>query len=1845
MKRLFGLLCVFVLLVSCGEKSEKPGADSVTHQPEKLLISAHTSGEISTTSAVRIQFATDMVTEAEVASSLSDSPIRLDPKIKGKATWANRKTLVFQPDNPLPAGEDFEATLTISDSSGTPQSYMFSFSTLHQAFDIRFEELRTPEADRLEIQSFTGRITTADVVPLKKIQGTLTPKQGNRTLPISWSQSDDKRTHTFQIKNIKRSEKISSILISWNGNPIGVDERGEESITIPPLSTFEVTQIGAVQSYESSVEIQFSDPVDPEQNLDGLIRVDGKSDLRFSINSNVVQVYSASRWAIETRVFVETGIRNTEGASLNTPQIAVIQFERLLPEVRFTGNGVIFPTSKGLTIPVETVNLSAVMVKATRIFDQNMAQFFQVNDLDGDQEMYRVGKVVWKEVVPLELPVDKADSWTRVGLDMSELIRDHKPGLYRLELTFLRPHILYDCAAVTSDEQTLVDEFLEAWTNEAAGEPSYWDYWGQDYDYSDYYRNRRNPCHPAFYQDYYDHNVTVARNVLISDIGLTAKSGDQDSLFVFVTDMRTSRPLKDVELTVQDFEQQQIGRGRSDSDGFAFFQTEGKPFMLSARYKEQISYLKLQDGYALSVSHFDVGGSITQAGIKGFIYGERGVWRPGDDVYLTFILMDASERLPENHPVKFELRDPRGRLVESRTVTESVNGFYPFHFKTGINAPTGNWQARIVVGGSVFEKSLKIETIMPNRLKMALNFGEDVTALKGGSIAADLSAEWLHGAPANGLSADVEIGFNPAKTRFPTHSDYQFDDPARDFYPETQMLFEGILNAQGNVRFDADVQVQNMAPGMLTANFKTRVFEPGGAFSVDRFSLPYHPYDQYVGIRAPKGDKARGMLLTDTTHTIDLVLVDTDGALIQTGDLDVELYKIKWRWWWEKGSESLADYIGKQSYAPLEKSTVRIQNGKGSWKLKVKYPSWGRYLIRAIDRESGHSTGLIKYIDWPGWAGRAQEDGAGSAHVLAFTSDKTDYLVGETATLSIPSGQSGRILLTLETGSKILNARWIDTQDGGTQVSFKITRAMAPTVYAHATLLQPHMNTGNDLPIRLYGVVPIKVTDTETRISPEFKTADVFEPLSKQEVRVSEKNGQAMAYTLAVVDEGLLGLTRFRTPDPWNHFYQKEALGIQTWDLYSHVAGAYAGELERLLAIGGGEVGEAKGQQRANRFPPMVRFYGPFDLKKGKTAKHELDIPQYIGEVRVMLVAGAGSAFGLADKQVKVKKPLMLLGTLPRVISVGESVTLPISVFALDEKIRDVQVKIDVSGPLSIDGEDKKGLTFETIGDQLAKFKLRAGNRTGVAKVRMKASGSGESIAQTIEIDVRIPTERVVDVVDTVLLDKETWTRTLGLPGLPGTNRALLELSRIPPIDLEKHLRFLIRYPHGCIEQTTSSVFPQLYLGYLVDLIDEQENEIQTNITAGISRITEFQTHDGGFGYWPGNPESQAWGSNYAGHFLIEAKNLGYHVPSGLLRDWRSYQNEQARHWSDNRKRADLIQAYRLYTLALEGHPELSAMNRLKEQPNLSTTARYRLAAAYELAGQREAALDLIRGPIDIPEYQELSNTYGSSLRDKAMVLETLTLMEKQTEAMDLVKILAERLSMDAWMSTQTTAYCLLALGKTLQLYPPGESVKIRYTWNGGRETKATTDKPVMQITLPLDQEVHASLELKQEGQGTLYPRIILEGLPEPGQEASASNGLNVKVTYMDLDGSSLEIDKLGQGTDFLAEVTVTHTGHGDAYEELALTHLIPAGWEIHNGRLDLSESEKTAMFEYQDIRDDRILTYFDLAQKKSKTFRVRLNAAYVGRYYLPPISCEAMYDATIYGRVKGRWIEVVAAE
>jgi len=890
-----------------------------------------------------------------------------------------------------------------------------------------------------------------------------------------------------------------------------------------------------------------------------------------------------------------------------------------------------------------------------------------------------------------------------------------------------------------------------------------------------------------------------------------------------------------------------------------------------------------------------------------------------------------------------------------------------------------------------------------------------------------------------------------------------------------------------------------------------------------------------------------------------------------------------------------------------------------------------------VTSPTGHTSGQIVYFGWD-WG---YEKNTGSSQVLTIAADKESYTTGETVKIGFAADKGAKALVTIENGSGIIASEWIKDLSGFSEYKFKATKEMAPNVYVSIIMIQPHGQTVNDLPIRLYGVVPVNVEDKGTKLEPEINMPAEVRPLKEFAIKVKEKSNKPMDYTVAIVDEGLLDLTNFKTPDPWNSFFAREALGIKTYDMYNYVMGSFGSKLESMFAVGGSDNAFDLSKKKADRFKPVVKVLGPFHIDQGRTGAHKVVLPQYSGSVRAMVVAAGEGCYGSSEKTVAVKEPLMVLTTLPRTLAPDDTVDMPVTVIAMDESVKSVKVHISASQNIRIAGNADTTISFSNTGEKVIYFKLKSSSEQGVASITAEAVSGNEKTISKTELDIRTPNLPETQGQFKYLAAGEKWVSEISEFGIPGTSKIKLEVSSLPPLNLGSRLEFLISYPHGCAEQTTSAVFPQLYLPKLITLKKDEENKTKTNISSGIEKLQKFQVSNGGIAYWPGNQNVDEWTSCYVAHFILEAEKAGYVISSAFKKDLLGYINKAAVRYSANSGQPylDMVQAYRLYVLSLAGDPQIAAMNRLKNIPSLNNQTKWMLAGAYALASMKDAAYSLIDFRNMNPDNSN-SECYGSPLRDKSIMLITLVSLKEWEQASKLAMEISKMISTSSWYSTQSTAYSLVALS-SFATQSGNKEFSFRQNING--EESNVKSKTGFYIAEPVyGSSGKTKISIENSGGGSLFINLFNSGVRRGVDSTSSENGLMLDVRYYDSAGNVVNPSELKQNTDFRASVIVKNKT-GVSLKNVALTQLYPSGWEIINERLvPGAGSDKNSQFDYYDIRDDRVNIYFSLGSYESKAFTVNLNAAYSGSYILAPVTCSDMYDDSFFAKTKGMKVRVV---
>ena len=1460
-----------------------------------------------------------------------------------------------------------------------------------------------------------------------------------------------------------------------------------------------------------------------------------------------------------------------------------------VPTIRFISKGSILPSSGGQDLLFGSVSYAQAQVRVKKVYSNNILQFLQFDDYETRYELYKVAGVVADTTFVLgDKSADHIREYRTYGLSLDELIKPEPGAIYHIEIRGREP---------------LVEE----------------DFWDSDSYFGDY-------------ETYEQRSV----DLLASDLALIAKRGD-GATEVFVYDILSGKPASGVRVKLYDFVQQELAKGQTDRDGhISFPASSGDGRFVVANSGKQFAYLDLRNEKALSTSNFDVSGTTHEGGIKAYIFGERGVWRPGDTLHVSVITQFDDTPLPAGHPITAQLRNPDGQITQTLTERSNSSNMYHFPFQTAEDAPSGRWRVDVNVGGQVFSKTLRVETIKPNKLDITLHFDSNYIT-PDASSRGDIAVAWLYGAPGSQLKLNGTLEISSASTSFKGWNDYDFRDDARSFESQTLYYNDFKTNDEGHAYINTGVSLNKAAiPGMLTAGFTFRAYEPGGDFSTAYSAVPMSPFDTYVGIRTELQKDRWGdrYIKSGKAQKFDVATVDPEGNGVSVSGLHAEVYHVDWDWWWNASGE-IASYMAGRSKELLFEKTFSTSGGKGSFSYDWEDAPNGLYYIRVTDTRGGHAASMLCEVNES-----EPSDASEGSTQLNMLIDKEKYAVGETARITIPSAKGATALVSIEKGGHILGTRRVECFAGSTEIRIPVTREMMPNAYASISLIQPHGNVHNDAPIRLYGVQNINVEDPSSRLNPVLDIPADTKPESTLSFKVKEESGRAMSYIVALVDEGLLSLTGFKTPDAWASFYAKEALRVRTWDEYDAVIGAYGGHIEQLFAIGGDEEGNgALKRQGADRFKPVVAYLGPFELKAGKTASHSVDVPQYIGSLRAMIIATDGSAQGSSAKNVNVTQPVMVQATLPRTLSIGETIRIPATVIALKDGVGNVKVDIKTDDLLTVKGASSLTVNVPKAGQQVEYFEVQVADRTGIGHATVTAQAGSDKSVSSVEIDVLNPNPPVTRAQSFLLDAGKAKEATAELFGLPGTNAVTVELSSIPAIDLGRRLKYLLEYPYGCVEQTISGAFPQLYLPQVMDLDEHALKRSNFNVTAAINRLHSYRRADGSLSYWPGSSSPSSFGTAYALHFLQEAENQGYAVSADLKAGLVRYLTNSV---VNDKKEGEFVRAYALYALAAAGKPQRSAMNLLREQAKkMPRSAVWMLAAAFASDGKKQVATSLTNGLPYLESAGNYYSYYGSEDRNMAIALRTSILTGQKEAAFELAEKIAAHLNdPQYYMSTQATAWSLYAISDYARTIAGG-GVSGTVAGPDGKTYKLATEKALASQDIALGgEDPKTKLNITNTGKNTVHAVISVTGIPKAGSEKAKSSGLSIKISYVGPDGAPIQVDTLSRGRNFKAIVTVTNTGSATVHD-LALAQKFPSGWEIQNDRLNREDFSYPAGVTYQDIRDDRVYSFFDLVSGQSVTIATGLTATYPGKFYLPAVSCEAMYDSSVSALVPGKWTEV----
>jgi uncharacterized protein YfaS (alpha-2-macroglobulin family) len=1330
-----------------------------------------------------------------------------------------------------------------------------------------------------------------------------------------------------------------------------------------------------------------------------------------------------------------------------------------------------------------------------------------------------------------------------------------------------------------------------------------------------------------------DYWVKDSRFISLSDLGLIAKEG-RDKIYVFTNSIKSANPVSGATVSVYSVNNQLLGTASTDKDGMATISYTNKEFsgfrpaMIIAKTADDFNYLPFNNT-RVNTSRFDVGGKRNNAsGFDAFVYAERDVYRPGEKINFSVILRDAQWKNPGDVPLKIKFLMPNGKELKSIRKSLNEEGSLEGSIDIATSAITGIYTMEVYTSNDVLlsSKNFSVEEFVPDRIRV--NAKLDKPFLRPGEKSnLSIKAMNFFGPPAANRNYETEIqvrqkAFSPEK-----FDSYDFSLANQNTFFDKQVR-EGTTDANGNASFEYKIPETYTNSGVLQTSFYTTVFDETGrpvsrATSVDVFTQ-----DVFFGVRS---DWYYYYPLNQPVK-FQLAAVNKDGNGINA-TARAEVIKHEYRTVLTK-SGSYFRYESQKEDKLMTEQQINVGSNTvfsyvprtpGDYELRIYNPGAASYVSRSF----------YSYGSWGSSNTSFEVNREGN---IDISIDKKSYYTGETVKALFKTPFSGKMLVTMET-DQIVSHQTVEVSNRTASVDLKLSAEHVPNVYITATLIKPH--EVSDIPLTVaHGFKNVTVEEKNRKIPVEITAAKTTRSKTKQKVSVKAAPGSMV--TLSAVDNGVLQISDFKTPDPYDYFYQKKALQVSAYDLYPLLFE----EVRARLSSTGGDGFTADMEKRANTMPAKrVRVVSYWSgIKKANSsgvAEFELDVPQFSGELRLMAVSYKGNRFGSADNTMTVADPIVISTALPRFLSPGDTVNVPVTLTNTTDKSANITASITVEGPMKVFGESTQSVSLRAKAEGRATFRVVADPAINIGKVTVMVSGMGEKFTDVTEIAVRPPSTLQKGTGSGSITGGSTQKVTIGLSDfMPASVSYSLVVSRSPALELGEHLRYLVQYPYGCTEQTVSAAFPQLYYGDLTGLVQQnrQQNKVHanTNIIEAIRKIKMRQLYNGAVTLWDGEGREDWWTTIYAAHFLLEAKKAGFDVDNSLLSTMLNYISNKLKNREtiiyyynrdQNKKIAPKEVAYGLYVLALAGRTNVPAMNYYKANTTLlALDSRYLLAAAYATAGDKKSFSSMLPASFSGEEsVPQTGGSYYSDVRDEAIALNALLEVDPgNAQIGTMVKHVAEKLKTRRWLSTQERAFAFLALGKHARAANNSTAtaeIKVNGKTVGKADEKSWTgDMKALGA---------AQVEIVTKGNGRLFYFWQAEGISASGAYQEEDSYLKVRKRFYDRNGKLITSNTFKQNDLIIIGISLEKS-FSTSVENVVITDLLPAGFEIENPRtkeipgMDWIKDGMTPVA--LDVRDDRI-HFFVNADYSKQTYYYAVRAVSPGNYKMGPVNADAMYN------------------
>jgi len=1544
---------------------------------------------------------------------------------------------------------------------------------------------------------------------------------------------------------------------------------------------------------------QFSEPLARKTDFAPYVAVSGAAGGALSSEEQQICV-EGIKHGERYSIVVRQGLPSSVGESLLKDADYEIYVKDRSPQVHFTGKNYVLPRQGQQGAPLITVNTAKIALDVYRIGDRNLLAAVQRDDFLKGIDGSRAGEIANQDGVKIwSGSMDVASDLNKdivTEFPILDAVGKLEPGVYVITA---RP-----------------------WKEPGAAAKAE----GDD-----------------------DSGALATQWLVVSDLGLTALSGE-DGVHAIVHSLATAAPLAGVEVKLVARNNEILAtkttgpEGRIDFDPGLSRGTGGlSPGMLVATNAEgDYGFLNLvQAGFDLTDRGVD--GRDAPKALDAFLYTERGVYRSGETVYATALLRDAKGEAKTGLPLTLVAVRPDGVEYKRTIVADQGLGGRSFALPLLAGAQAGSWKIVAYADPkepSIGEVGFMLEDYIPERLDVKIKPVAQILT-PGEPVEIGLDAKFLYGAPAAGLDVTGQVTLQAVDgSEIPGYKDYvggltddEFTSVSSQFNDKLQ------TDAKGHADISAALP-EGAAAKPLEAKVIVDVAEPGGRTVERVVTLPLRAKSTLIGV---KKDFDEG-LGEGEAATFEAIAVAPDGSRVARKGVEWSLYKVESEYQWYNSD-------GRWSYEPV-KSSKRIAEGSVdiAGDAPAKFSAnvgWGRHRLD-IKSADGDQTSLTFDV---GWSGSASAD---TPDNVVVTLDKANYKAGDEAKLRIASRFEGKATIAI-VGDKI--EQFIDTDlvNGDNVVPFKVGADWGGGAYAVALTHRPLDAKAKRMPGRALGVAWFGIDEDSHKLGVSLGAPEMARPRQTLTLPIKLAGlapGEEAAVTVAAVDIGILNITGFKTPDPKDYFFGQRKLSIEIRDLYGLLIDGMEGAAGAIHSGGDGS-GGVEGNLPTQE--PLALYSGVVRVDANGEAKVSFDLPAFNGSVRVMAAAWSKTKTGSAEAEVIVRDPVVVAGTLPRFLSLGDHSQMHIDIDNVEGEAGDYKLDLDIHGPLVAQA------------DAMSKtVKLDAHQRTAVT-IPLTAAGIG-----TASLDLRL-TGPKLDVMQHFALGITTGSPDLyrrmihALPAgasetisadvladfIPGTGSISLAASPFGALDAPALLQALERYPYGCSEQTVSRAMPLLYANRLASIehlaIDP---DLDGRVRQSIDKVMDRQDSNGAFGLWKaGGDDDDLWLDAFVSDFLTRARERSFAVPQqGFSQALDRLRNEVANAADPGEGSGEPL-AYALYVLARNGRPVISDLRYLADTKLAvfkTPLAQAQIAAALAMLGDRAragkifaAALETLHGEHDSGYSRP---DYGSRLRDGAGLLALLAEANLApgeiadnaiADAAQMVELARKDRTYTStqennWMVLAAEALAEHSTGKQFTLDGVPQSGAVYRKWSGfGLDGRLAT--------------------LVNAGASQALIVTTISGVPTV-PEPAAAQGYELERSFFKLDGTKLDTKSVTQNDRFVVVLKVTEAEA--KYARLLLVDRLPAGLEIDNpnlvdgGSIDaFSWLNKDVEPDHTEYRDDRFVAAFDRQENQSAFFNVAyvVRAVAPGKYVYPPATVEDMYSPERFGRTAFGAIEVIA--